>query len=126
MTEAKFRVDATASFVLALDRIEAFLREADADPAFEVLLSDLDQVIVPNLRRFPTIGRRYLDRPPASSEALAQLASLPRGVPGALREYLHDEYLILFFLDVRGSTVYLLSIRHHRELCFDLLRFWPG
>ena len=78
--------------------------------------------MVPNLRRFPRIGRRYLDKPPQSAEAMAQLAALPLGAAEALREYLHGDYLILYTL--AGSTVYLLSIRHHRQLSFAFAKLW--
>ncbi|UYK66783.1 hypothetical protein NG831_00670 [Xanthomonas sacchari] len=49
---------------------------------------------IPNLRRFPRIGRPYLDTTPQSAEALAQLAALPAGVPDALRIYLHGDYVM--------------------------------
>jgi hypothetical protein len=53
---------------------------------------------------------------------MSQLAALPRGAADALREYLHGDYLILYTLI--GSTVYLLSIRHHRQLSFAFARLW--
>jgi hypothetical protein len=36
------------------------------------LLAELRATVIPNLRRFPRIGRRYLDKPPQSAEVLAQ------------------------------------------------------
>jgi hypothetical protein len=62
--------------------------------------------------------------PPQSAEALAQLARLPPGATDALQEYLHGDYLILYTL--AESTVYLLSIRHHRQLTYDFARLWPS
>jgi plasmid stabilization system protein ParE len=82
--------------------------------------------VVPNLARFPRIGRRYLQNPPQSAEALAQFAALPQGSAKALREYLHGDYLILYAAVDIERTVYLLSIRHHRQLSFDFARLWPG
>jgi hypothetical protein len=82
--------------------------------------------VVPNLARFPRIGRRYLDNLPRSAEALAQLAALPAGAVAALREYLHGDYLLLYTAVEAKATVYLLSIRHHRQLSFDFARLWPG
>jgi hypothetical protein len=58
--------------------------------------------------------------------ALTQLAKLPAGAPDALREYLHGDYLILYVPVDANATVYLLSVRHHRELSFDFIRLWPG
>ena len=125
MAEDVYRVELTASFLERLDAIEAFLTEADAGFAFDDLLSELRATVIPNLARFPRIGRRYLDNPPQSAEALAQLASLPAGAPAALREYLHGDYLMLYAAMDAEAIVYLLSIRHHRQLSFDFARLWP-
>lgn len=126
MAEELYRVELTASFLERLDAIEAFLTEADAAFAFDNLLAELRATVFPNLARFPRIGRRYLDNPPQSAEALAQLAALPAGAASALREYLHGDYLMLYTAMDAKATVYLLSIRHHRQLSFDFARLWPG
>ena len=130
MAERSYRVELTASFLQRLDAVEAFLLEADAGFAFDALLADLRAKVIPNLRRFPRMGRRYLANPPQSAEALAQLAALPAGAPDALREYLHGDYLLVYsVVDASPKAkpaVYLLSIRHHRELSFDFTRLWPG
>jgi hypothetical protein len=130
VAEQLYRVELTASFLERLDAIEAFLGEADAAFAFDVLLAEIRATVIPNLRRFPRMGRRYLANPPQSAEALAQLAALPAGAPDSLREYLHGDYLMLYAaVDATTqakATVYLLSIRHHRQLSFDFARFWPG
>ena len=125
MAEDVYRVELTASFLQRLDAIEAFLTEADAAHAFDKLLAELRATVFRNLARFPRIGRRYLDNPPQSAEALAQFALLPAGAAGALREYLHCDYLMLYTALDTSSTVYLLSIRHHRQLSFDFARLWP-
>ena len=121
-----YGVELTASFLERLDAIEAFLTEADAAFAFDKLLAELRATVIPNLARFPRIGRRYLDNPPQSAEALAQLATLPAGAASALREYLDGDYLMLYATMDGSATVYLLSIRHHRQLSFDFARLWPG
>ena len=126
MAEDVYRVELTASFLECLDAIEAFLTEADAAFCFDNLLAELRATVIPNLARFPRIGRRYLDNPPQSAEALAQLATLPAGAANALREYLHGDYLMLYAAMDVSATVYLLSIRHHRQLSFDFARLWPG
>lgn len=131
MTEPlPYRVELTAYFDERLDDIEAFLTEAGAAFAFEALESELEATVARNLQRFPRIGRRYLGSPPRSAEVLAQLAALPPGAAEALREYLHGDYLLLYtVVDAPvegGGTVYLLSIRHHRQLSFDFAGLWPG
>ena len=120
MTERLSRVELTASFLERLDAVEEFLAGADARFAYDDLLAELRATVFPNLRRFPRMGRRYLDQPPRSAEALALLAKLPAGAADALREYLSGDYLILY--TEIGSTVYLLSIRHHRQLSFSFAR----
>jgi plasmid stabilization system protein ParE len=124
------RVELTASFLARLDAIEAFLVEADAAFAFDHLLDELRATVIPNLTRFPRIGRRYLANPPQSAEALALLATLPIGALDALREYLHGDYLMLYTVveasEQDDACVILLSIRHHRQLSFDFATLWPG
>ena len=130
MADPADRVELTRSFLERLDAIEAFLVEADAAAAFDDLLVDLRATVIPNLQRFPRIGRRYLANPPQSAEALAQLAALPAGAPAALREYLHGDYLVLYTVvdasPQATAAVCLLSIRHHRELSFAFARLWPA
>jgi plasmid stabilization system protein ParE len=118
------RVRATANFQANLDSIRDFLDAAAAPAEFERLLARLFEEIVPNLARFPDLGRDFAARAPQSTEGLAALAALCRkaGRDTALREYITDDYLLLYA--VRGDTVFLLSIRHHRQLSFDLRDHW--
>jgi plasmid stabilization system protein ParE len=124
--ELLVRVELSTSFLARLAAIESFLAEADSTFAYDSLLDELRTAVVPNLGRFPRIGRRYLDQPPQSAEALAQLAALPAGAADRLREYLHGDYLILYTVATPGHLVHLLSIRHHRELSFQFSRLWAG
>lgn len=126
MGDPGYRVELTASFLERLQSIEAFLAEADAPQAFDMLLAALRDTVIPNLRRFPRMGRRYLAQPPQSAEAIAQLAQLPAGAADSLRVLGSGDYLILYAEENKGSTVFLLSIRHHRQLSFDFVRVWPG
>jgi hypothetical protein len=126
VTDLLFKVELTASFLERLNDIEAFLVQADAGFAFDDLLVEIRAIVIPNPKRFPRMGRRYLANPPQSAEALAQLAALPAGAANSLREYLHGDYLMLYAAMDQQSTVYLMSIRHHRQLSFDFARLWPG
>jgi mRNA-degrading endonuclease RelE of RelBE toxin-antitoxin system len=51
---------------------------------------------------------------------------LPAGAANALREYLHGDYLMLYTVLDATATVYLLSIRHHRQLSIDFAGLWPS
>jgi ParE toxin of type II toxin-antitoxin system, parDE len=129
VAEQLHNVELTDSFIERLASIEAFLEEADAALAYDDLLAGLRGTVIPNLARFPLIGKRYLDQPPQSAEALTQLAQLPQGAADALRVYLHSDYLILYAVDAVDAvklTVYLLSLRHHHQLSFNFARLWPG
>ncbi|GHU18493.1 hypothetical protein FACS189475_04060 [Betaproteobacteria bacterium] len=76
--------------------------------------------------RAPVLITRQRGGKPLSVEALARLTGLPGGTSVSLRVYLHGDYLILYVLTDTDTTVYLLSIRHHRQLSFDFARFWPS
>jgi plasmid stabilization system protein ParE len=124
VAERLHSVELTDSFLARLDSIEVFLTEADAAFAYDDLLAGLRATVVPNLARFPLMGRRYLDQPPQSVEALEQWAKLPAGAADGLRVLLHSDYLMLY--SVVGEVVYLLSIRHHRQLSFDFAGIWAA
>lgn len=126
MADPAYRVELTASFLERLESIEPFLREADAPLAYDALLATLRETVIPNLRRFPRMGRRYLDQPPQSAEAIAQLGQLPAGAADGLQVLGSGDYLMLYREEARSATVCLLSIRHHRQLSFDFARLWPG
>ncbi len=126
VAETLHRVELTDSFLARLEALEAFLIEADAGAAFDDLLDQLRSTVIPNLARFPRIGRRYLDHPPHSAEALGLLAAMPTGAADSLREYLHGDYLMLYTVADELATVYLLTIRHHRQLSFDFAGLWPA
>lgn len=125
MAEDLHRVELTDSFLARLETIEASLNEADAGAAFDDLLNQLRSAVIPNLARFRRVGPRYLDHPPQSAEALTLLTTMPTGTADSLREYLHGDYLMLYTVADELATVYLLTIRHHRQLSFDFAGLWP-
>lgn len=115
-------VHLTASFEANLADIEAFLQE-DAPAAFDRLLESLESELIPNLEHFPRLGRSFLERNPASAEGWLKREGLRTRLQGKdLREYMQGDYLILYLDD--GKIVFLLSIRHHRQLSYDLDGHW--
>lgn len=124
---ARLSVKLTANFEHNLEEVEAFLRQNEAPEAFDALLDELADTVIPNLERFPSMGRLFLERLALSVEVnngvarlRKQLDTLAKG--GELREYAMTHYLLLY-AQIRGS-VYLLSIRHHRQLSFDFEGLW--
>jgi plasmid stabilization system protein ParE len=113
----------TANFSSNLSDIQTFLGE-DARRTFDRLFEHLVDDLVPMLCRFPRSGRSFLERSIRSNEALAMVQKLQEKLRDGddLREFIADEYLILYV--VRAKQIVFLSIRHHRQLSFDLKRFW--
>jgi hypothetical protein len=69
------------------------------------------------------MGRLFLARTGGSVEGVNALEKLrTRLGEGELREYLLKEYLVLYLHE--GAAVYLLCIRHHRQLSFDFDQLW--
>lgn len=65
MAERLHAVELAANFLACLASVEDFLTEAGAAHAYDDLLAVLRTEVIPNLRRFPQMGRRYLDHPSA-------------------------------------------------------------
>jgi len=123
----KTAVKLTANFERNLESIELFLLEADATKAFDALLEELTETIIPNLEHFPDMGRLFLNRIARSVEANNGLEALRHKLEivakgSELREYLFTDYLELYAR--AGNTIYLLSIKHHRQLSFDFQSLW--
>jgi plasmid stabilization system protein ParE len=114
----------TANFEANLDAIEAYLAAAGAPLEFRRLIGELQDAVIRNLERHPEMGRPFLDHASLSIEGRDRISRLARrGDARSLREYLSGDYLLLYL--VIDKTVYLLSIKHHRQLSFALDQFWP-
>jgi plasmid stabilization system protein ParE len=118
----------TANFERNLEDIELFLTKAEAPQAFNGLLDELLETVITNLERFPEMGRPFLARQPRSVETTnaqatlrAKLSVLTQDMD-ALREYILKDYLLLYA--PIGGAIYLLSIRHQRQLSFDFEGHW--
>lgn len=110
----KVVVKLTANFERNLDSIDQFLLNTDAAHAFDALLDELAETIIPNLERFPDIGRPFLSRHARSVESTNALDALHNKLDaiakdGELREYFFSDYLVLYAS--HGNTIYLLSIQ---------------
>jgi plasmid stabilization system protein ParE len=120
-------VKLTANLEDNLDDLEDFLLEADLPQAFDALLDELTDTVVPNLERFPDMGRLFLTRPVRSVEVANGIERLIRQLraiasEGELREYVLSHYMLLY-ARVEG-VIFLLSIRHQRQLSFDFEAIW--
>ena len=127
MPTKQHAVKLTRNFERNLDDIERFLDENEATNAFDLLVDELADTVIPNLESFPKMGRPFLDRPALSIEATNRVEKLRTqlddlGSNSDIREYVLSRYLVLYA--VTETTVYLLSIRHHRQLSFDFEDLW--
>ena len=129
-SQGKVTVRLTANFERNLADIERFLTEVEAPGSYDGLLDELLDRVIPNLERFPRIGRPFLSNAARSVETTIALEALRSRLlaltpnPDALREYILDHYLVLY-LEI-DANLYLLAIRHHRQLSFDFPSHWGG
>lgn len=118
----------TANFERNLEEIERFLPEAEVPQAFDGLLDELLQTVIPNLEQFPEMGRPFLRQRVRSVEVTNAVAALTAKLAAlttetdAIREYVLKHHLMLYV--VIGGTIYLLAIRHQRQLSFDFEGHW--
>jgi len=113
----------TENFSANLSDIQGFLGVAGAK-LFDRFFDHLVEDVVPMLCRFPLAGRSFLERSVRSNEALAGARKLRSRLRADddLRELIVDDYLILYVS--RARQIVFLAIKHHRQLSFDLKRFW--
>lgn len=123
----------TTNFEANLVNIEAFWVQNEFPAGYDRLLDALSDTVIANLERHPRIGRSFFGRLPESVEALSQVEKLQTGPAGhetvaGIREYVMDDYLVLYaVLDQKkpkATVVYLLAIKHHKQLSFDFQRLW--
>lgn len=118
----------TANFEKNLEEIKCFLTSAEVPQAYDGLLDELLETVIPNLERFPSMGRPFMLRQPRSVETTNALAALRAKLlalttdPEELREYVLKDYLLLYAQI--GGAIYLLAIRHQRQLSFDFEGHW--
>lgn len=123
----------TANFEANLLSIEAFWIENQFPQGYDRLLDELIDTVVVNLERHPRMGRPFMSRQPESVEAQKQHEMLQAKMaahdqPAEMREYVMADYLVLYaLLDAtadRPCTIYLVSVKHHKQLSFDFERLW--
>ena len=115
----------THNFKRNLDDIRDFLHEAGEALLFERLLEELFGQILPSLEQFPRMGVDFCKREAGSIEVVRRIEVLQKriGQEKELRELITGDYLLLYV--VGPDNLSLLSIRHHRQLSFDLSGHWP-
>ena len=123
----RIAIQLTANFERNLEEIERFLTEAEAAHAYDDPIDALLETVLPNLWRFPTMGRSFRNRLIGSVEASNGIDLLREKLAkinpdSEIREYVLDHYLMLYAL--ADKVIYLPAIRHHRQLSFDFNTLW--
>ena len=120
----------TTNFESNLAEIEAYWSLNQFPQGYDRLLDELGASVIPSIERFPGMGRPFVQRQPDTVEAVTRLEKLNKRLAkldrtGEFREYVMDDYLILYLtLEI---VVYLLAIKHHKQLSFDFERLGlPG
>jgi hypothetical protein len=113
----------TENFSANLTAIEEFVAPYSR-MAFHRFLDRLFDDVIPTLCRLPQSGRSFLTRAVKSTKAMALTKGLRKFLNKGddLREFVMDDYLVLYL--VRRHQVIFLAVKHHRQLSFDLTRFW--
>ena len=116
-------VKASASFEASLNEARQFLTKEGHPQDFDALLDELLTKVVPDLGRFPLIGRLLLDEKAGAVETLtAQEALKLRAAPLQPRQYVSPSFLLIYA--TANDAVYLLNLRYYRQLSFDLESMW--
>jgi len=117
-------VEFTHNFERNLEEIEQFLLEQDAAGTFVALIDHLLDTLVPNLEQFPDLGADFLARRPQSTQGAARIRSLQArlGAGTTLREYIAGDFIVLYA--ARDARRWLLAVRHHKQLSYDLRTHW--
>jgi plasmid stabilization system protein ParE len=123
----------TANFEANLAQIAAYWAERGAPRTYAKLIDELIDTVIGNLERHPRIGRSFFARSAQSAEVKERVAAIMKRF-GAfdVREYLSGDYLLLYAITGRAGSgkgqaaIYLLSIKHHRQLSFDFEGFWQA
>ncbi len=113
----------TENFSSNLADIESFLG-ADGAGYFAKFFDRFVEEVVANACRFPLSGRSFLERSiyTTQAEQLAERLKLRLQDDDHIRELIVDDFLILYL--VRADRIVFLSIKHHRQLSYDLKTLW--
>jgi plasmid stabilization system protein ParE len=114
----------TENFSANLSAIEEFVAPRNRT-AFPQFLDRFFDEVIPMVCQFPQSGRSFLTCKVKSAKAKALTKALHKLLNKGddLRQFVIDDYLVLYL--VRRYQVVFLAVKHHRQLSFDLKRFWP-
>jgi plasmid stabilization system protein ParE len=120
---ARVTVRFTPNLEANLTDIERYWADNQFPAGFDRLMAELLDTVIRNLENHPRYGRRFFDRQAQTLQVQQKTESIATELSkvitnGELREYVMTDYTVLYALV--ADTIYLLSIKHHKQLLFDL------
>jgi ParE toxin of type II toxin-antitoxin system, parDE len=106
-----------------LSHIEKYWADNQFPAGFDRLMAELLDTVIPNLENHPRFGRRFFERQAQTLQAQEKMQAVAAhlakvAADAELREYVMIDYTMLYALI--ASTIYLLAIKHHKQLVFDV------
>jgi plasmid stabilization system protein ParE len=122
---AHITVRFTPNLEANLANIERYWADNQFPAGFDRLMVELVDTVIRNLEDHPRYGRRFFDREAQTVQVQQKTQSVATQLAkvitdGELREYVMTDYTVLYALI--ADTIYLLSIKHHKQLLFDLAK----
>lgn len=114
------QVRVTDNFIANLQSIEDYWLATDFSSGYDQLIESLSLQVIPNLESYPQMGRLFSRHAGESVDALLKMDKFATHLPN-IREYLLEDYLLLYLL---SDSVFLLAIKHHLQLSYDLSGLW--
>lgn len=115
----KTKVFVVRNFERNLKAIEVYLREHGGTGVLGSLVEDLEGRVIPLLEATPRLGAALRESDAFTVEARFVLERIQKRLNGGeLRRLVRGEFVLLYLVAPRG--VFLLAIRHHRQLEFAL------
>ena len=120
------QIRATDNYRANLDSIEAYWEACLFPTGHGRLLTELAATALVHLRNHPRMGRNFLQRQSKSVDTVTRAQKLDAllntlgtdAQRAEIREYVMTDYLLLYALV--GDVIYLLAIKHHKQLSFDI------
>ena len=116
--------DAETRMNKSVEALKHDLQRLRTGRASTALIDHLLDTLVPNLEQFPDLGADFLARRPQSTQGAARIRSLQArlGAGTTLREYIAGDFIVLYA--ARDARRWLLAVRHHKQLSYDLRTHW--
>jgi hypothetical protein len=123
----QIHIEYTKNFATNLQDLEQFWLECNFIAGYDRALDTLLFTIVPSLERHQNLGKPFSQSPDESSQLAQYFGDAKQG---QVRELVFSDYVLLYQIppltDTKKQIVYLLAIKHQRQLSFNFHQHWDG